>query len=134
MLLLAAGLILHGSYPFPDYSPIGTSTEETVVHYLASEFPPGSRILESLPLPAIAAKLTDVPWGTAPEGLADPAELQGWLEAEGIQAVLLDEMDVPRPDLVDLLEAGLGSQFEIGHRSESGRYRVFVLLPVLNSP
>jgi hypothetical protein len=127
MLLLAAGLILHGSYPFPDYSPIGTSTEEAVVHYLGSEFPPGSRILESLPLPAIAAKMTDVPWSAAPEGLAAPVDLQGWLESEGIQAVLVDERDSPRPELVALLEAGLGSQFEIGHRSEGGRYRVFVL-------
>jgi len=129
MLLLAAGLILHGSYPFPDYSPIGTSTEEAVVHYLESEFPPGSRILESLPLPAIAAKMTDVPWSAAPEGLAAPVELQGWLDTKGIQAVLVDEMDAPRPELVALLEAGLGSQFEIDHRSEGGRYRVFVLRP-----
>jgi hypothetical protein len=134
MLLLAAGLILHGSYPFPDYSPIGTSTEEAVVHYLQSEFPPGALILESLPLPAIAAKMTDVPWSAAPEGLAAPVELHGWLESEGIQVVLVDEMDAPRPDLVALLEAELGSQFEIGHRSEGGRYRVFVLRPALKSP
>ena len=134
MLLLAAGLILHGSYPFPDYSPIGTSTEEAVVHYLEGEFPPGSRILESLPLPAIAAKMTDVPWSAAPDDLDSPEELRDWLESEDIQVALADERDNPRPDLVALLEAELGSQFEIGHRSEGGRYRVFVLRPALKSP
>lgn len=127
MLLLAAGLILHGSYPFPDYSPIGVSTEEAVVHYLGSEFPPGSHILEALPLPAIAAKMTDVPWSAAPEGLASPAELRGWMEAEGIPTSLVDERDPQRPDLVALLKSGLDLQFEVGFRSEDGRYLVYVL-------
>jgi hypothetical protein len=125
-LVLAAGLILRGSYPFPDYSPIGTSPEEQVVHYLEKELPRESRILESLPLPANAARMMEVSWSSAPDEISDPSEFLEWLAEGRIRAVFVDSRDVPRPDLVALMEAGLGAQFDLGYRSDSGRHRVFL--------
>ena len=125
-LLLAAGLILRGSFPFPDYPPIGISPHEQVVHYLQGALPQQSRILESLPLPAVAARMAEAPWSRVPTGISTPVELGEWLETEAIEAVYIDSRDVPRPELAALLEAGLGSQFHIGYQSENGELRVYL--------
>jgi hypothetical protein len=125
-MLLAAGLILRGGYPFPDYSPMGTSPEEQVVHYLQAVLPRESRVLESLPLPAVAAGMAEVSWSSAPDEISDASGFHAWLTEKRIRAVFVDSRNVPRPDLVALMEAGLGSQFEIGSRSESGSLRVFL--------
>ncbi len=127
MLLLAAGFILRGPYPFPDYPPIGGSPQEAVVYYLQAELPAESRILESLPLPAVAAKMREIPWSDVPEDLASAGELHAWLVSRDITAVFVDERDVPRRDLVALLEAAAPSQFEIGHTSEDDELRVYLV-------
>ena len=126
VLLLAGGLILRGSYPFPDYSPIGVSPQEQVVHYLQRELPRAARVLESLPLPANAAKLQEISWSAAPEEFSNASDLHQWLLAQRIAAVFVDRRDAPRPDIVVLLEAGLGTQFELGYQSENGSLRVFL--------
>jgi len=51
--------------------------------------------------------------------------LREWLRSEDIDAVFVDSRDIPRPELVALLDAGLGSEFLIGHQSEDGRLRVY---------
>ena len=131
-LFLAAGLILRGAFPFPNYPQFGTTPQEQVVHYLQEELPRGSRILESDPLPAVAAKMAEDSWGGAPRDITTSAELRAWLRSEDIDAVFVDSRDVPRPELVALLEAGLGSEFLIGHQSEDGRLRVYMMLDQAN--
>lgn len=125
-LLLAAGLILRGAFPFPDYPPIGSSPEEQVVHYLQGAFPPETRILGSLPLPAVAARMAAAEWNSVPASISTSVELGEWLEAEAIEAVYLDTRGVPRPELAAALEAGQGSQFRIGYQSENGELRVYL--------
>jgi len=115
-MLLAAGLILRGGYPFPDYSPMGTSPEEQVIHYLQAVLPRESRVLESLPLPAVAARMAEVSWSSAPDEISNASEFLAWLTQNRIQAVFVDSRNVPRPDLVALLESGLSSEFELGHQ------------------
>jgi len=60
--------------------------------------------------------------------MSDASELHAWLTDKRIRAVFVDSRNTSRPGLVALMEAGLGSQFAIGYRSESGRLRVFLLL------
>ncbi len=124
--LLAAGLILRGAFPFPDYPPIGISPHEQVVHYLQGALPQESRILESLPLPAVAARMAEASWSSVPTGIPTPGELSEWLETAAIEAVYVDSRDVPRPELSALLEAGLGPQFHLGYQSENGELRVYL--------
>jgi len=124
--LLAAGLILRGSFPFPDYPPIGISPHEQVVHYLQGALPQESRILESVPLPALAAGMAEASWSSVPTGISTPGELGEWLETEAIEAVYIDSRADPRPELVALLEAGLDSQIRIGYQSENGELRVYL--------
>jgi hypothetical protein len=126
-LLLAAGLILRGPYSFPNYPPIGGSPEEQVVHYLQGALPRGARILESLPLPAVAAGMAEVSWGDDTRSLSTSEELQAWLTSQEIDAVFVDGRDIPRPGLVDLLAAGTGTHFRLGYESEDGRLRVFLV-------
>ena len=126
-ILLAAGLILRGGYPFPDYSPIGTSPEEQVVHYLQAILPRESHVLESLPLPAVAAGMAEVSWGDEVRSLSTPEELQAWLISQEIDAVFIDSRDIPSPGLVDLFAAGTGPHFRLGYESEDRRLRVFLV-------
>jgi len=126
-MLLAAGLILRGGYPFPDYSPMGTSPEEQVVHYLQAVLPRESRVLESLPLPAVAAGMAQVSWGHTARSLSTPEELQAWLISQEIDAVFVDSRDIPSPGLVDLLAAGPSPHFRMGYESEDRRLRVFLV-------
>ncbi len=125
-VLLAAGLILRGSYPFPNYPQIGESPEEAVVHYLQKELPIGSRIMEALPLPAAASGMVEVTWNKAPAGLSTSADLRSWMVTGDIRAVYVDARDAMRPDLVALLEAGLGAEFELGYSSEDRDLRIFL--------
>jgi hypothetical protein len=76
-------------------------------------------------LPAVAAKMAEVSWGSAATDITTAAELREWLRSEDIDAVFVDSRDIPRPELVALLDAGLGSEFLIGHQSEDGRLRVY---------
>jgi len=124
-LLLAAGIILRPSYRFPDYPPLGDSAREQAVHELQRSLPAGTRILEPLPLPAVAARLVEVSPGQVPADIQSPESLQAWLQAQGIRAIYVEgTAGYPLP-VYELVKAGVGTYWAEAYRS--GNLAVYLL-------
>lgn len=128
LLLLAAGLILHGPYAFPNYPQLGQSETEKAIHYIEVTQPPHSNLLAPLPVIGIAARVNVLETGLVPSNLKTPAELAGWMVDNQIRAIYVEDRFMIRADVSDLLVAGVGSWFDAGFVSESGQVRVYTLI------
>lgn len=128
LLLLAVGLVLHGSYPFPNYPQLGQSESEKAIHYLESTIPAQSTILAPYPVIGVAARLNALESGQAPAGLGSARDLQQWLLENDIQAIYVDDRYPLRADISELLAADAGTMFGEGFVSESGQVRVYTLV------
>lgn len=126
-ILLCAGLILHGAYPFPNYPALGSSNEEQAIHYLHQEFEPLSKILSTSSYTMLAGRMTPVDVGDIPAEVTTAQELSMWLEARNIQAVYLDGRADVTPELAKVVESGLNDQFELGYGSDDGNVRIFLI-------
>jgi hypothetical protein len=126
-LLLAAGLILRAPYRFPDFPEIGTSDRERAVHAMQAAFSPGSRILEPLPLPALAAKLDRYPLADAPTSFASAQRFHDWLHDEDIAGIYVEGDWSGRPDIGDLIASDSQGYFSLVYRSDNGSIRVFAV-------
>lgn len=126
LLLLAAGLILRGSYHFPDFPVLGKSPEEKAVHVMQAELPPGSKVLIQIPGPALAAGMKPVKLtGPHEEGMTVD-ELQTMLRSEGIGAIYVDRRYKMDPVLSRLLDSVWGKCLEGGHATGAGPIRLFL--------
>jgi hypothetical protein len=127
MLMLAAGLILRDPYPFPNYSGLGSSSEESAVHYMESNLPERSRVLVPFPQPAVAARMVDVTTQTVPGSVNGAGDLWSWLTARGIQAAYIDHRYQIDEQVSAWLESGLGQYFASGFTSADQSVHVYLV-------
>jgi MFS family permease len=123
--LLTAGLILHGSFPFPDYPPLGQTEQEKAIHYLFQNLASQTKILAPTPLQALAAKLDYVTYDNIPLEIDTLQEFRDWLKEKNVYAIFLDSNRRVRNDLYDLMETGWESYFDRVYISEDGSIRIF---------
>jgi hypothetical protein len=113
LILFAAGLVLRGEYPFPDFPRPGVTAEERAVHAMQESFAPGSRIATAVPLPALAAGMTPVDM----DGPRDAAGFRTWLASENIDGVYVGPgaSDTPlRSTVTSLIGSGLAVELREG--------------------
>jgi hypothetical protein len=127
MLLLIAGLILGGPYPFSQYSPLGKSSAEIAVHYMENNLPVRTKVLVPFPLPAVATRMVDVTTNSIPKDIDAVQDLWTWLSERDIRAAYVDDCYQVNKDISALLESGLGQYFNIGFTSQDGFVRVFLV-------
>jgi len=127
LLLLVAGLILRGPFPFPDYPQIGNSPQEQAIHILQRELAPRSRVLAPFPLPALAAGMEDVGPGDLPDSFATAESLRVWLAGENIRGVYWDTHNPIRSDLVPWIEGPSAGLSSFAQAWQSGPITVFIL-------
>jgi hypothetical protein len=125
LILLAGGLVLRPSYRFPDFPPLGDSAREQAVHLLQETVPEGGRVLEPLPLPAVAAKLVEVSPDQVPSEIQSAESLRRWLDERDIRAIY-SEGGAGYPDHIwALVQAGAGSLWN--ERYTQGNVTVYLL-------
>jgi len=125
--LLVAGLILHGSFPFPDYPTLGKTGNEQAVHYLFQNLPSQTKILSPTPLQALAAKLDYTTYDSIPLTIDTIQEFRDWLKDMNVRAIYLDGNRRGRNDLYDLMEKGWEDTFERVYVSEDESIRIFMV-------
>ncbi|RPI83799.1 MAG: hypothetical protein EHM41_15040 [Chloroflexi bacterium] len=127
LILFAAGLILRGSYPFPNFPVLGSTVEEQAVTYIHQEFDPLSKLLSTSSYPMLAAKMVAIDVQDVPVEVTSPQMLSDWLENQEIEGIYLDSRKNARPEFVRVIESGLVEQFEVGYASEDGAVRILIL-------
>lgn len=125
LLLLAAGLILHGPYPFPNYPKLGVSREELAVHFLEEQYPSMTPVLVQVPLPAVAARMAAIDMGNVPVEIATPDDLWFWLRDIGIPVVYVDSHVRLFPQVTDLTNDDVSELFDLVYTSEDGEIRIY---------
>ena len=74
----------------------------------------------------LAAEVVEASWSSAPADFKTPSDLLKWMVSKNIQAAHVDERKIARPDLISIMEAGLGEEFRIGFGTEAGALRLFL--------
>ena len=111
MFFLAGGLILRGSYPFPNLPVLGESPEEEAIYAVQQELPPSSRILVQFPGFAIAAGMQPVQVSQVPSDGMEVEDLEAWLVGEDIRAIYLDRRYGLDEVYEELIAGGGGEAF-----------------------
>jgi hypothetical protein len=91
LLLLCAGLVVHGLFPSPVIRTPGSDPIEASVAYLAEHYAPGTPVAAGFPGIAWAARMGYV--GLVDEDVplrSTPAEFLRWMADQGVQAVFID--------------------------------------------
>lgn len=126
MLLLAGALVLRGSYHFPDFPELGSSPEENAIHVMQSKLPPGSKVLISVPGPALAAGMKPVKFSEPGEEATTEDKLQTLLRDEDIRAIYIDRRYRMERPLSELLDSIWSNCLERGHAAGDGPIRLFL--------
>jgi hypothetical protein len=128
LVLLSAGLILRGSYTFPDFPSLGKSSREQAVHYLQANLPQNSKVFTSVPLIAVAASMVDVRNLDGDDEIPDARSLNNALRFEGVEAVIVDSIFPFSSDTIDeLIDEGSGEFFQLGFRDDKGIISIFLI-------
>lgn len=129
--LMATGLFFRTPFAFPNYAPrTPLPPSEAVVRYLQSLERENMRVLENLPLPALAAKMSEIAWNQVPDSIVTAPEFHSWLVEHDVVAMHVGGAGID-PRLERIIEEGLDRQFELGFVSEDQSKRVY---RVLESP
>jgi len=118
LIMFAAALILRGEFAYPNYPRAGASSMEQVVHLMQASLPPGSIVLERVPLPALAAEMVALESSALAEAshpaLQSPAALCAWLREEDVKGVYLDQSLISSAGhLADLVNRLVGSGLSV---------------------
>jgi 4-amino-4-deoxy-L-arabinose transferase-like glycosyltransferase len=133
LLLLSAGLILRGSYPFPQYTTLGKSSAELGVQYLEQNLAVRTNVLVPFPLPAVAAKMVDITTSSVPKNINTSQELWKWLTEKKVGAAYVDDQYPIDKNITDLLGSGVGQYFELGFVSKDKQVRVYRVKDKVNA-
>jgi 4-amino-4-deoxy-L-arabinose transferase-like glycosyltransferase len=131
LILLGAGLIIHGDYPSPSIPKTGTDPREQGVIYLADHFPPYTPVAVGSCGPAWLAKMRcfnleseDVPTDRSPEKFVD------WMRVQGVGAIFVDpSLSSANPRLWELINPQIGVGLERVFSAGEGDVQVLVLKP-----
>jgi hypothetical protein len=127
LCLLAAGLILEGTFRFPNYPTLGKTEEEQTVHYLQQDLAFQTMILVPTPLPALAAKMDYFIYSEIPPAITSIPEFYNWLKQEDVKLIYLDSRRRIQNGLYDLFETGYANYFERSFISEDENIRIFLV-------
>jgi hypothetical protein len=128
LLLLCAGLIVHGSYPFPNYPPAERTPMQAAVIYMGETLPEGSNLATYASMPAWAARLRPIALAGHLRGITDPEELLAWMDDQGIVAIYVDPaLRQMEAGLWGMIESQIGEALEVGFEQDPGGF--MVLLP-----
>ena len=131
LILLGAGLIIHGNFPSPAIPRLGADPREQGILYLADHFPPDTPIAAGSCGAAWLAKMRcfnleseDVPTERSPEKFLD------WMQVQGVGAVFVDPaLSSDNPRLWELITPQIGIGLERVFSAGEGDIQVLVLKP-----
>lgn len=129
LVLLAAGLVLHGDYPSPKQRVLGVDGREQAVLYMAENLPRDTLVAAAAPATVLSAHMrfanltsTDVPVGRSSDGFVD------WLRSQNVEAVYVDQiLSGGNPALWVLLEAEIGDGLERAFYADEGDVQVLLV-------
>ncbi len=127
LLLLAVGVMLRTGFSFPNYTSLGTTSEEQAIHFLESHVPPNSLVMAPYPGPALAAKMVDIRLGEVPNDARAPDAFLSWMGDKGIDAIYLDQRLKGSEEVYRLIDGMAGGRIRVAYTSDDGRIRI--LLP-----
>jgi hypothetical protein len=131
LILLGAGLILHGNFPSPAIPRMGTAPREQGIIYLVDHFPPDTPIVAGSCGAAWLAKMRcfnlasdDVPKDRSVEEFLD------WMRVQGVGGVFVDStLSSDNARLWDLINPQIGTSLERVFSAGEGDVQVLVLKP-----
>lgn len=129
LVLLAAGLVLHGDYPSPILLRPAQGPKIAALTYLVENLPPNTRIAAAVPGPIWMAKMTymglastDVPVNKT------PAEFLEWLRIQNIRAVYVDtSLYNTNPAVWRLIEPQIGNGLERVYQIDQGNIQILLV-------
>jgi hypothetical protein len=129
LVLLAAGLVLHGDYPSPTHLRPDESPKIAALTYLVENLPPNSPVAAAVPGPIWMAKMTymglsstDVPRNKT------PAEFLEWLRIQDIRAVYVDpSLYNSNPAVWRLIEPQIGIGLERAFQVDQGNIQILLV-------
>jgi hypothetical protein len=125
LVIFSAGILLHGSYPFPNFPSLGSSTEAEAVRFLEEHLPVGSNILVPTPLPALASKMTHILAYRVPLQVNSVESLRDWLFEDNIRAIYIDSVFIHSfASLWSLLEEMIGKDLDVTFSGPQERIRI----------
>ena len=131
LILLGAGLVIHGNYPSPAIPKMGTDPREQGIIYLVDHFPPETPIAGGSCGAAWLAKMRcfnlasdDVPMDLGIEEFLD------WMRVQGVGGVFVDpSLSHDNSRLWELIDPQIGASLERVFSAGEGDVQVLVLKP-----
>ena len=131
LILLGAGLIIHGDFPSPAIPKNGYGPREQGIVYLVDHFPPDTPIAAGSCGAAWLAKMRcfnlaseDVPTDRSAEKFLD------WMRVQGVGGVFVDtSISSDNPRLWELINPQIGTRLERVFSAGEGDVQVLVLKP-----
>ena len=124
MLLLVAGIILRGSYTFPNYPSLRNYPEQQAIHAMQAELPSDSWVLVPFPSPAVAAGMRDFLMSRTPIEEMSSDDFHEWLKCEEIRAIYVDSRYEINPVLSEWIESGVDNYLKLWPVSDEGMIRL----------
>ena len=129
LMLLAAGLVLHGNYPPPKVLTLGEDPRERGAIYMAENLPQGTRVAAAAPGVVWMARM-DYHALAAPEVPSDvsPDEFLSWLVGQGVEAIYVDhQLYNTNPAIWSLITPHIGDEIERAFTADNGDIQVLIL-------
>ncbi len=131
LILLGAGLVIHGEYPSPAIPTLGSDPREQGIVYLADHFPADTKIAGGSCGVAWMAKMRcfnlaseDVPTDRSPEKFLD------WMRVQNVGVVFVDtSLSSDNPRLWELIDSQIGSGLTRVFSAGEGDIQVLVMQP-----
>jgi hypothetical protein len=131
LILLGAGLVIHGDFPSPAIPTLGADPREQGIVYLADHFPPDTPVAAGSCGAAWLAKMhcfnlasEDVPTDRSPEKFLD------WMRVQNVSVVFVDTaLSSDNPRLWELINPQIGTGLKRVFSAGEGDVQVLVLKP-----
>ena len=129
ILLLSAGLLLHGDYPGPKIRALGVAADESAVLFLQENYDRGTPIAAGSPGPIYTARMRYMGLTSLDVPLKDtPLQFLEWMQDQGIEAVYVDEsLSSGNPYLWQQISALTGNGLEMVFIADEGDIQVLDL-------
>ena len=128
LALLAAGLVLHRDYPFPNYSKVTDTPRARAVRYLEQNLEPGTRVIVTVPMPAVASRMEPILWSEVDRTVDSQDDFLSYLKDNEV-ATLYVSPDFIRsfPSLWTLVQATVSRQGERVFVGDPGSIQIFTV-------
>ena len=130
LVLLSAGLVVHGNFPSPSQRKLGFGKGEGALLALQQQFPEGTAIAAGAPGPVWASKMiysglssTDV----SVEGKTAQSFLD-WLQVQGVRAIYVDaNLYQAHPTMWKLIQSEIGARLNRIYQEGDGNIQILQL-------